>query len=132
VVDHGFIGGVMVSVLTSSVVDHGFIGGVMVSVLASSVVDRGFIGGVMVSVLASSVVDHGFIGGVMVNVLASSVVDRGFEPQLGQTKDYKNGICCFSAIKQAALRKKSKNWLAQNQNNVSEWSDMSTHRLLFQ
>ena len=39
-VDHGFIGGVMVSVLVSSVVDHGFIGGVMVSVLVSSVVDR--------------------------------------------------------------------------------------------
>ena len=30
-VDHGFIGGVMVSLLPSSVVDHGFIGGVMVS-----------------------------------------------------------------------------------------------------
>jgi hypothetical protein len=74
------------------------------------------------------VVDHGFIGGVMVSVLASNVVDRGFEPQLGQIKDYKNGICCFSTIKQAALRKKSKNWLAQNQNNVSEWSDdMSLH-----
>ena len=36
-----------------------FIGGVIVSVLASSVVDCGFIGGVMVSVLASSVVDCG-------------------------------------------------------------------------
>ena len=46
-------------------VDRGFIGGVMVSVLSSSVVDRGFIGGVMVSVFASSVVDRGFIGGVM-------------------------------------------------------------------
>jgi hypothetical protein len=34
------------------------------------------------------------IGGVMISVLASSVVDRGFE---GQTKDYKSGICCFSA-----------------------------------
>ena len=37
------------------------------------------------------------IGGVMVSVLASSVVDRGFEPRSGQTKDYKIGICCFSA-----------------------------------
>jgi hypothetical protein len=26
-------------------------------------------------------------------------------------------------IKQAALRRKSKDWLARNQNNVSEWSD---------
>ena len=40
---------------------------------------------------------HNRIGGLMVNVLASSVVDRGFEPQSGQTKDYKIGICCFSA-----------------------------------
>ena len=34
--------------LFSSVVDHGFIGGVMVSVLVSSVVDHGFIGGIVV------------------------------------------------------------------------------------
>ena len=70
-------------------------------------------------------------GGVMVNMLASSAVDRGFEPRSGQTKDFKIDICCFSA-KHAALRRKSKDWLAQNQNNVSEWSDMSTHGLLFQ
>ena len=37
------------------------------------------------------------IGGVIVSVLASSAVDRGFKPQSGQTKDYKIGICCFSA-----------------------------------
>ena len=48
-----------------------------------------------------------------------------------QTKDYKIGICCFSA-KHATLRRKSKDWLARNQNNVSEWSDMSTRGLLFQ
>ena len=59
----------------------------------------------------------------MVSVLTSSVVDRGFKPQSGQTKDYKISICCFTA-KQAALRSKSKDWLARN--NVSEWSDMST------
>ena len=57
------------------------------------------------------------ICGVMVCVLASSVIDRGFEPWSGQTKDYKVGICCFSA-KHAALRRKSKDWLARNQNNV--------------
>jgi hypothetical protein len=61
----------------------------------------------------------------MVSVLASSAVGRGFEPWLGQTKDYKIGICCFSS-KHAAFRRKSKDWLARNQNNVSEWSDMST------
>ena len=67
----------------------------------------------------------------MVRVLASSAVDHGFELRSGQTKDYKIGICCFSA-KQAALRRKSKDWSARNQNNVSEWSDMSTRGLLFQ
>ena len=70
------------------------------------------------------------IGVVMVGVLAQSAVDRGFEPRQGQTKDYKIGICCFSA-KHASLRSKSKDWLARYQNNVSEWSDMSTRGLLF-
>ena len=60
----------------------------------------------------------------MVSMLASSVVDHVLEPQSGQTKDYKIGICCFSA-NHTALRSKSKDWLARNQNNVSEWSDMS-------
>ena len=67
----------------------------------------------------------------MLSVLASSVVDCGFKPRSGQTKDYKISICCFSA-KHAASRRKSKDWLARNQNNVSEWSDMSTRELLFQ
>jgi hypothetical protein len=67
----------------------------------------------------------------MVSVLAFSAVDHGLEPRSGQTKDYKIGICCFSA-KHAALRRKSKDVLARNQNNVSEWSDMSTRGLLFQ
>ena len=67
----------------------------------------------------------------MVSVLASCAVDCGFEPQSGQTKDYIIGICCFSA-KHAALRRKSKDWLAGNQDNVSEWGDMSIRGLLFQ
>jgi hypothetical protein len=71
------------------------------------------------------------IGGVMVSVLASSAVDCGFEARSGQTKDYTIGICYFSA-KHTVLRRKSKDWLARNQDNVSEWSDMSTHGLLFQ
>ena len=65
----------------------------------------------------------------MVSVLASSVVDHGFESRSGQTKEYKIGICCFSA-KHEALRRKSKDWLALNQNNV--WSDMFIRGLLFQ
>ena len=32
----------------------------------------------------------------------------------------------------AALRRKSEDWLARNQNNVSDWSDMFTRKLLFQ
>jgi hypothetical protein len=59
------------------------------------------------------------IGGIMVSVLASSALDRGFKPRSGQTKDYQIGICCFSS-KHAALRRKIKDWLARNQNNVSE------------
>ena len=49
------------------------------------------------------------IGGVMVSLLASSAVDLEFESRSGQMKDYKIGICCFSA-KHAALSRKNKNW----------------------
>ena len=70
------------------------------------------------------ILDINRIGSVMGSMLASSVVDCGFEPSSGHTKDYKISICCFSA-KHAALRRKSKDWLALNQDNVSEWRDMS-------
>ena len=53
---------------------------------------------------------------ISVSVLSSNAVDRGFEPPSGQTKDYK--ICCFSG-KHTTLRRKSKDWLARNQDNVS-------------
>ena len=66
------------------------------------------------------------IGGVML-----SVVERGFQSRSGQTKDYKTGSCCFFA-KHAAFRKKRTDWLAQNQDNVSEWDNMYIHQLLFQ
>ena len=49
----------------------------------------------------------------------------------GQTKDYKIGVCCFSA-KHTQLRSRSKDWLARNQDNVSEWGNMSIRGLLFQ
>ena len=88
-----------------------------------------FVGGKMFYHVISLILNP--IGGVMVSVLASSAVDPGFESRSGQTKDYKIGICCFSA-KHESLRRKSKDWLARNQYNVSEWSDMSTCRLLFQ
>jgi hypothetical protein len=66
----------------------------------------------------------------MVSVLASNVVDRGFEPRSGHPKDFEIDVCCLSA-KHAALRRKSTDWLARNQDNVSEWGDMSIHGLLF-
>ena len=44
----------------------------------------------------------------------TEVVKIDFDP-----KDYKIGICCFSA-KHTALRRKSKDWLSGNQINVSE------------
>ena len=64
-------------------------------------------------------------------MLAWSAVDRGFESRSGQTKDYKIGICCFFP-KRAALVSKSKDWLAWNQDNVSKWNNISTHKVLFQ
>jgi hypothetical protein len=75
--------------------------------------------------------EYNSIDGVMVSVLASCEVDRRFEPRLGQTKDYKIGTCCFSA-KHAALRRKSKDWLTRNQNNVSDCGDTYIRGLLFQ
>ena len=42
----------------------------------------------------------------------------------------KKCICCFVA-KNTVFRSKSKEWLAHNQNNLSEWSDTSTRGLLF-
>ena len=50
---------------------------------------------------------------------------------VGQTKDNEMGICCFGT-KHAVLTRKSKDWLAQNQDNLSEWGDMSLCGLLFQ
>ena len=54
----------------------------------------------------------------------SNVVGCGFDHRSSQTKDYDISICSFST-KHVALRRKSKDWLARNQNNVSEWGDMS-------
>jgi hypothetical protein len=76
-----------------------------------------------------SLIPH--VGVRVADTLKFKTLFRGFEPRSGQPKDYKIGICCFSA-KRAALRSKSKDWLARNQNNVSEWSGMSIRGLLFQ
>jgi len=60
---------------------------------------------------------HHTIGGVFVSVLASCAVDRGFEKRSGYSK---------------ALRRKSKDWSARNQNNVSGWNNISIRGLLLQ
>ena len=70
-------------------------------------------------------------GCVMVSVLSSSAVDRGFEPRSAQIKVYKIGICFFSAM-YAALRRMSKDWFTRNQDNVSEWDDVSVRGQLLQ
>jgi hypothetical protein len=61
------------------------------------------------------------ISGVMASVLASIVVYNEFESRSGQTTDYQIDIYFH-----ATLRRKSKDRLARNRNNLSEWSDMST------
>jgi hypothetical protein len=47
-----------------------------------------------------------------------------------KTKEYKIGIHWFFA-KHTTLKSKNKDCLARNQNNMSEWSDMSIRGLLF-
>ena len=54
----------------------------------------------------------------------SNAVGCWFDHRSGQTKDYEIGMCSFST-KHVALRRKSKDWLARNQDNVSEWGGMS-------
>ena len=68
---------------------------------------------------------------IMVGMLDSIAVYRGFEPQSGQTKNNKIDFYCFSA-KHVAFRRKSKDWLTWNQNNLSKWNNMSTHGQLSQ
>ena len=87
------------------------------------------IGGVMVSVLASSAENHGFES--LSGHGFESLSGHGFESLSGKTKNYTIGISCFSA-KHAALRRKNKNRLTRNEDNVSELGDMSIHGLLFQ
>jgi hypothetical protein len=65
----------------------------------------------------------------MVRVLASSVLDRGFEARSSKTKTM---VFVAPPLSTEALRRNSNDWLARNQNNVSEWSEMSTCGLLFQ
>ena len=56
----------------------------------------------------------------------SNAVGCGFEHRSGQTKDYEIGMCSFST-KHVALKRKSTDWLARNQDSVSEWGGMSIY-----
>ena len=60
-------------------------------------------------------------------MLTSSAVDRGFAPCLVKPMTIK-----LVFVASPINTKYYKHWLARNQNNVSEWSDMSTRGLLFQ
>jgi hypothetical protein len=61
----------------------------------------------------------------MVSVIVLIAVGCGFE--FRSRKDY--GICSFSS-KHAAFKRNNKEWLARNQDNVSECGDISTQGLL--
>jgi len=71
------------------------------------------------------------IGDVLVSVLTCSEVHRGFE--LCRVKPMNIQLVCvaFSAL-HAAFKRKNKDCLVRNQDNVSDWSDVSTSGLLFQ
>ena len=60
----------------------------------------------------------------MVRVVPSSAVDRGIEHRSSQTNEHTIYICCYTA-NHATLRRKSNDWLAQNQDPMSEWGDMT-------
>jgi hypothetical protein len=61
--------------------------------------------------------------------LSLYIVDSNLGRVKPKTLNLVPGISCFN--KHPALRRKRKDWLTRNQDNVSEWSDMFTHELLF-
>ena len=74
-------------------------------------------------------VEHDFINDEQQQRACLECSRSWVQAEIGSNQDYKMGICCFSA-KHTALRRKSKNLLAQNQDNVSERGDMSIHRFV--
>jgi hypothetical protein len=64
---------------------------------------------------------------LMVFCLETDTITMSSRTGRTNQKDYT--MCCFFA-KHASIRSKSKGWLARNQNNMSEWSHMSTRRLV--
>ena len=86
---------------------------------------------ITIDICTYNIITTAFTSGGMVSVFTSSAVDHGFVYRSGHTKDYEIGICCFSA-KPTASKRKSKDWLAWKQDNVSEWGYMSIRGLLCQ
>jgi len=64
----------------------------------------------------------------ILQTLALNINQKCINPRPGHTNDCEMGMCCCSA-KHAALRTKSKHWLARNQDDGSE---KSIHGLLCQ
>ena len=58
-------------------------------------------------------------------MLPASAVNWELEPRSDQTKDYEIGIRYFST-KQAASKRKSKDWFAQNQEYVNKGNNKIT------
>ena len=71
---------------------------------------------------------------LMVRVLPLCVVDRGFRTLVDHLRSGEITIQLVFAASpnHAAIMNKSKNWLDQNQDNASDWSDIAIPRLLFQ
>jgi predicted nucleotidyltransferase len=78
----------------------------------------------MVRVLPLCVVDRGF----------RTPVDRGFRTPVDHLRSGEITIKLVFAASpnHAAIMNKSKNWLDQNQDNASDWSDIAITGLLFQ
>jgi hypothetical protein len=70
------------------------------------------------------------ISDIMVSVLVWSVVDRGFEP--GWVKPKTKKLVFIASPLSTQHKGERADWLARNQDNVSDGDDMSIRRLLFQ
>ena len=70
---------------------------------------------------------YNHMAGIIVSMLTLSAVGSEFEPRSGQTTETIKLVFVPSLAKHAKT-----SWLRMNQDNVSEWSNMSTHELLFQ
>ena len=86
----------------------------------------------LLSVLLLSSFYLNCISGVMISVLTLGAVDLGSSSGRVKPMTIKLVFVASPLSTHAAIRSKSKDWLAENQDNVSECGDMSTHRLLFQ